>query len=60
LNAEQQSKKPNGNLHDHVDDAAQQLIEPEPMELDLHPQALNACDNPSGRVNSGVMPLRII
>jgi hypothetical protein len=42
LNAEQQSKKPNGNLHDHVDDAAQQLIEPEPMELAFHPQGLNA------------------
>jgi hypothetical protein len=43
-------------LNGHVQSAVQQLIEPEPMELDLHPQDLDACDNPSGRVNSSVRP----
>jgi hypothetical protein len=37
-------------LNGHVQSAVQQLIEPEPMELDFHPQDLDACDNPSGQL----------
>jgi hypothetical protein len=48
------TESPLRRLNGHVQSAVQQLIEPEPMELDFHPQALNACDNPSGRVNSSV------
>jgi hypothetical protein len=44
-------------LNAHVQRAAQQLIEPEPMELAFHPQELDAWFRVSGRVNSSVRHL---